>query len=118
MLQIQNITSDPLQTQTVVLPNGNAFTIAMYYIPLQYGWFFTNITYQTFTITGLRISNNPNMLYQYQQAVPFGLACFSASGREPTQQLDFVSGASSLYILTQQEVAEYTAYIQGGPRPS
>ena len=117
MLQIQNITDAPLQTQTLILPNGNSFSITMYYVPLQYGWFFTNITYQSFVLNTLRITNNGNMLYQWQEILPFGIACFSMSNREPTQQQDFLSGASSLYILTQAECQQYAAYIQNGVLP-
>lgn len=118
MLQIQKITDDPLQTQTIVLPAGDSFTFTMYYVPLQYGWFITNFVYGSFVLNGLRICNNPNMLYQWQNLLPFGLACFTASNREPTQQEDFVSGASNLYILTQAEVLAYTAYINGGSLPA
>ena len=58
------------------------------------------------------------MLYQFQNQIPFGLACFSKANREPQLQQDFVSGASSLYILTQAECQEYATYIQGGLLPS
>lgn len=118
MNKIVNITDDPLQTQTIILPNGNVFTYAMYYIPNQYGWFFNNITYGSFVLNSLRITNNANMLYQWQNLLPFGIACFSVSKREPTQQQDFLSGASSLYVLTQAECQAYAAYIRGGALPA
>lgn len=118
MLQIQRITNDPLQTQTIVLPDGTSFAMTMYFVPMQYGWFFTNITYGSFILNGLRISNNPNMLYQFQNQIPFGLACFSQANREPMLQDDFISGASNLYILTQAECQAYAAYIQGGSLPA
>lgn len=118
MNQIQNITNNALQTQTFVLPNGNSFTFTLYYIDLQYGWFINNLTYGTFVLNSLRITNNPNLLYQWQNLIPFGIACFSTSSREPTQQEDFASGASNLYVLTQQECQEYAAYLNGGPIPA
>jgi hypothetical protein len=118
MFPINNITANALQTQTLVLPSGQSFSITMYYKPMQFGWFFTNITYKTFTLNSMRIVNNPNLLYQWQDLLPFGLCCFSPSQREPTQQQDFSSGASNLYILTAAEVAAYATYIQGGAFPS
>jgi hypothetical protein len=118
MYPINNISSSPLQTQTLVLPTGQSFSFTMYYIPMQYGWFITSLTYQTFTLNTMRITNNANMLYQWMNILPFGLACFSSSGREPTQQQDFSSGASSLYILTPAEMLAYETYINGGALPS
>lgn len=117
MIQISQITTDALQTQTLVLPSGDTFSITMYYMPLQICWVFTNITYKSFIINNLKISNNPNLLYQWQNIVPFGIGCFSPSGREPTLQQDFASQASKLYILTQDQVQQYTDYIQGGVLP-
>src|SRR5271165_6313870 len=101
MLLIQNITADPLQTQIIVLPNGGSLSMTMYYVSMQYGWFFTNLSYNSWQLNGTRIVNHPNLLYQYQNQIPFGLACFTTGQREPTQQQDFSSGASKLYLLNQ-----------------
>lgn len=115
---IPNVSADPLQLRTVVLDTGSVFTFTMYYVPQQFGWFITNITYGTFQIDSIRITNNPNMLYQFQHLIPFGLGCFSKSQREPTQQQDFASGSSSLYLLTQAECVAYSEYIKGGALPA
>lgn len=85
---------------------------------MQYGWFITNLTYQDFVLNGLRITNNPNMLYPWINQIPFGIGCFSSSQREPTQQQDFLSGASSLYLLTQDECEAYASYLAGGELPA
>lgn len=115
---ITNITSYPLQNQTVPLPDGSVFNFTIYYVPLQIGWFITNLTYKTFILNGMRICNNPNMLYQWQNQLPFGLACFTQSNREPTQQQDFSSGASGLYLLSQQECEDYRNYLRTGILPA
>lgn len=115
---LSNITSDPYQQLTVVLADGSTFVMTLYYVPMQNCWFITNLTYGTFVINSLRITTNPNMLYQWQNIIPFGLACFSPSEREPTEQQDFVSKASSLYVLTKAECEAYAAYIRGGALPS
>lgn len=110
---IQNITADPLQQQTIVLPNGNSFTLQLYFMPQQYAWIIQQLTYQNFQLQGIRITNNPNLLFQWQNQIPFGLACFSTANREPTQQQDFSSGNSQLFVLSPAEVAQYTALITG-----
>lgn len=113
MFQIQRITSDARQKQTLLLPDGTQFDLNIYFVPMQYGWFITGLTYQSFVLKGLRISNSPNLLFQYKNKIPFGLACFSRASREPTQQDDFASGYSGLYILNSAEVAEYADFLRG-----
>lgn len=113
MYRIQQVTSAPLQRQTLVLEDGNTIGLTVYYRPIQYGWFINELTYNDFTLRGIRICNSPNMLYQWKNKLPFGLACFSTGNREPQLQDDFLTGASKLYILTEDEVAEYAEYLRG-----
>jgi hypothetical protein len=115
MLLIQQITSDPLQQQQLVLPDGSTVTMQIYFRSMQYGWFINSLVYKTFTLRGLRICNSPNMLHQFRNQIPFGLACYSDGNREPSQLGDLESGVSKLYILTAAEVAEYAAFLAGGP---
>lgn len=114
MFLIQQITSDPFQKQTLVLEDGTSLTLVLNFIPMQYGWFIQSLTYQTFTLQGLRICNSPNMLNQFRNQIPFGLACYSDGNREPSQQEDFSSGASKLYILSAAEVAQYMELLKNG----
>ena len=114
MLRIQQITNDSLQKQTILLDDGSSFTMVMYFVPLQYGWFFRELTYLDFTLRNFRICNDLNMLYQFRNKLPFGIACISAGNREPSLREDFSSGASRLYVLTEEEMDEYTEYITSG----
>lgn len=115
MFLIQQITDNPLQQQTLILPsNGVPILLELYFRPLQQGWFINQITYQDFIVRGMRVVNSPNMLYQFKNLIPFGLGCFSDGNREPSLQEDFSSGASKLYILSEEEVEEYTDYLQHG----
>jgi hypothetical protein len=114
MYQIQNITSDAFQQQQLILPDSSIITFQMYFVPRQLGWFITNLTYLNFQLTGMRICNSPNLLNQFRNQIPFGLNCISTQDREPTQQADFESGASLLFILTAAEVQEYVTYLTTG----
>lgn len=111
---IQQITSDPLQTQTVALPDGSQFSFTLYFVPMQYGWFFTTFNYGDFTINGLRITNSLNLLNSFRNQLPFGIACISASDREPSQQADFGSAASNLYVLSSAEVNQIAEFYRNG----
>lgn len=113
MYIINQVTADPLQIQQITLPDGSLLTMTLYFVPMQYGWFITILTWGTFILNGLRVCNSPNMLYQFSNQLTFGLACFSTNNREPMLQQDFSSGNSILYILDNAEVQEYVTYING-----
>lgn len=114
MYEVTQVTSDPLQKQTLVLPDGSVIVMQLYYVQQQYGWFVPSLTYGSFTLKGLRITNNPNMLRQWKNLIPFGMACFSVGQREPSQIQDFSSKNSILYILSEAEVVEYERYLSDG----
>jgi hypothetical protein len=113
MNQIAQITSDSLQTQNLLLEDGSSISLTLYFVPMQYLWLIQSLVYapKNFTIQNMRICNSPNMLRQYKNQIPFGMACFSTANREPSLQQDFVSGASNLYLLSAAEVQEYEAYL-------
>lgn len=114
MFIVDSITSDAKQKQSLVLPNGTTFEIEMEYKPLQRGWFFTSLTYGDFVLTGMRICTSPNLLHQYKNKLPFGIAVTSLANGEPTQQEDFFSGNSVMYILTEDEAQEFANFLTNG----
>lgn len=109
---LTTISDSPLQQQQIVLDTGGTFVFTLYFVPLQQGWFITELTYGDFTLHGLRITNSVNMLNQWRNLIPFGLACLSTANREPSLQQDFSSGASNLYILTQAECEQYADLLK------
>lgn len=113
MYQVSQITTNARQQQTLILYDGSQLNIEMYFSLLQQGWFFTSLTWNTFTLEGLRITNSPNMLYQWKNILTFGLACFSTDDREPSLIQDFSSGNSILYILNATEVLYYSELLSG-----
>src|SRR4051812_27196145 len=71
MYEVKQVTSDAGQTQSLILPDGTTVTITMVFIPMQYGWFFSNITYGSFVLENIRICNSPNLLHQWRNLIPF-----------------------------------------------
>lgn len=110
---IQQITSDSLQAQRVVLADGTFFDITINFKPMQLGWYIQEITYGDFTLHGMRICISPNMFYQFKNQLPFGIACLSVDSREPTLQDDFSSGNVNLYLLSKAEVNQFSEYLSG-----
>lgn len=114
MYKITTVTDDPNQFQNLVLYNGNILELTMRYAPMQYGWFLTSLVYGTWELDNLRITVGYNLLRQFKNEIPFGLACLPNNiNREPTQQEDFESGAFNLYILNEDEVLAYEALLAG-----
>ena len=114
MYIIGQVTDDSLQTQNLILPDGTTLSLTLYYMPMQYGWFIQNLTYGTFVLEGFRVCVSPNMLRQFKNQIPFGLACYANGvSREPTQQEDFNQGVFSLYILDSAEVTQLENALAG-----
>lgn len=113
MFLVQQITASPLQTMTLILADGSKLGLTLYYRPMQLGWYLEQVTWGTFTAGCLRIVNSPNLLHQFCNQLPFGLACYTTGNREPTQQQDFLSGAAKLYVISQAEVTQFTEYLHG-----
>lgn len=115
MYLIEGISKYSFQKQRLILPNGDPCVLTIQYKPLQYGWFITELSYDPtdFLVKGARIVVSPNMLYQYRNRIPFGLACFTKNNQEPTLQEDFGSGFARLYILSEAEVLSFTGYVNG-----
>ena len=97
--------------------NGNLIQITLYFLPAAQQW---NIDIRSgnFELFGNRVCNSPNLLYQYQRIISFGLAVIVSDGGEPFQVNDFENGRAQLGILTRQEVADITAAISQGRTPS
>lgn len=113
MFQIKNFLADrPFQKRTVVIPDGSAFVMTLYYREMQRSWCITTLEYGDFTLNGLMLCNSPNMLYQWKNLIPFGLACYSTGDREPSLLEDLGTEASKLYVLDEDEVAEYAETLR------
>lgn len=113
MYLIQQISTAPNQTQTIILPDGSAATLALSYAAQSYAWFITSLVYKTFTLTGLQVTTSPNMLHQFRNQLTFGLGCTCTGNREPTQQQDFSTGQAQLWVLSAAEVAQYSRILGG-----
>ena len=113
MLKIQQITNDAKQKHTITLTDGTSFQMQMAFIEQQNGWFIVDLTYGDFNLKNFRIFNSPDMLYQYRNKIPFGIACVSKADREPMFQNDFSTENSVLYVLTEAEVTQFAGYLSG-----
>jgi hypothetical protein len=113
MYSVNQITSDPKQSQQLYLPDGSAISLSLEYKSQQYGWFMSISYGDNFTVTGLRVVTSPNLLQQFKNILPFGMAVTMKGNLEPTNIQDFSSGNAKMYILTSGEVDQFEAYLNG-----
>lgn len=110
MYRVEQILDYANQKKSLTLPDGSVVNISLYYIDMQKGWFIREIEYGDFIARGIRIGRSPNILYQFRNQIPFGLACFG--DREPSLIEDFLEDVCQLYVLTEEEVDEYAEFLR------
>ena len=98
MKQIDGLTSQPKQQFTIPLTDGSRVSAFMEYRNQQTGWFL-DLTWQDWTLNGLRVFASPNMLRQWQDVIPFGLAVLTTGNEEPLNSTDFADGTATMILL-------------------
>src|SRR5215475_2405336 len=98
MTKVQGISNSANQLFTIFLPDGESFQLTLKFSPMQTGWF-CGVEYKDFKVEVLRVCNSPNILAQFSHLLPFGLACFLTSNREPFFQEDFSAGNAALCVM-------------------
>lgn len=113
---IDNISDDARQSVTLVLTDGSTVTMALQYMPAIQRWE-AGFTYGTFSVQGVNLCIHPNLLRGWRNLIPFGIACNTIDGADPLYIEDFASARAALYLLTEEEVADFETEIIGVPTP-
>lgn len=113
MLLVTELTNDAKQQHSFILPSGLNVDVYFEYKPLQVGWFMSISYLTTFTARNIRIVTSPNILHQFKNIIPFGMACFVDANAEPLLQDDFLSGRARFFILDADDVELYSEVLSG-----
>lgn len=118
---INGITDQPTQVLEFTLADGSQVTLTLYFRPQQNGWFY-DITWPgsttiitPFTTQNRRLVAAPNLLRQFQNLIPFGLACFTVDNSDPATQECLVDGSVTIVLLNQDDVADVEAQVYAAP---
>lgn len=112
MKKIGTITDAPNQNVVIVLDDGTKINLVLNYYSNQSGWFYSfNYNNGQFIVNNRRLVTSPNMLYAFQNIIPFGIAVTTTDGYEPIFIDDFITGRASFYVLNQLDVAGITTAI-------
>lgn len=113
MTIVSGITSQPKQQLSLVLDDGSTVTVLMQYKPQQIGWF-ADFVWGTWTANGVRLTSSPNLLRQYRQILPFGLAIIMANNVDPLNVTDFSAGTATVFLLNAADVLAVEAAAYAG----
>lgn len=109
MLWINEVTSDPKQRHLITIAGYENASITLEFCSSQHCWFFS-LVWEDFAIYGKRLVVSPNLLRQWKEILPFGLAVMTSNNLDPLTQDAFAQGIASLYVLTSEDVQEVEAY--------
>ena len=113
MYQINNISSEPNQSIDLVLPDGSSVaTLTLNYSSNLKSWYMS-LLYNDFSLNGRKVYSNPNILRQWKNTLPFGLACITTDNSDPFYVDDFSKGRCSLVLLNQAEVQNFETALSG-----
>lgn len=108
MLAINSLTNDPMQQFSLTGISGVQIGALIRFMPRIQQWLL-NVSFGSVQINGIPIVSSPNLLRQWRNLIPFGLACANKYYLDPYTVNDFVNGASSLFLLDSDDVAAVEA---------
>lgn len=89
---------------------GRNIFVLLRYMPFQRRWIM-NIEYEGVTINGIALGNSVNVLRNYRNILPFGVAITTSDGFDPYYLQDFSSGRAVFRLLDSSDVAEAESFI-------
>lgn len=108
MYLINSISNDPKQQFNLTGIPGIQVSVLLTFMPRIATWNM-DITYGSINLQGIPVRCSPNMLRQWRNVLPFGMACVDIYKIDPYTVNDFALGAASLFLLDSEEVAAVEA---------
>lgn len=113
MTLIDNITSQSNQVTQVVLADGSIMTLTLIFTAAIQRWTF-HVQHPKLVLSGLNLCLHPNILREWRNLIPFGLACNTITGVDPIDVEAFSSGRAQLYALSAADVQLVEQNVFGG----
>ena len=111
MIEITDIDDNYYQQFQYVVTGYDTAFFSLYFKPRQFTWFY-DLKFANFEVLGERLAVSPNLLRQFKNRIPFGVAIFGPELVDPYSVDAFLKGWK-FYILTQTEVSEVEADFYG-----
>jgi hypothetical protein len=105
MRYLNKIAADGQQKFFLTGNPGPVVTMDLRYLPTQELWMM-GLERGDFKLGGIIVTASPNILRNYKNIIPFGIACTTVDGLDPYFIDDFSEKKASLYLLSAAEVEE------------
>ncbi len=111
--QIQSLTNFANQITQLQLLDGSIAVMELIYQGATERWVM-NVSYGDVVINGINLCCYPNVLRQWKETLPFGLACVTADQTDPVDINDFATGRAQIYLLDQTDIVEIDSSVFAG----
>ena len=108
MILVTNLTNNPMQQFVLDGIAGISVSILLRFMPRVQIWNM-DISWNNFEAQGIPLLCSPNLLRQWQNIIPFGMACTNIYKLDPYTVNDFSNNSSSLFLLDSSDVAAVEA---------
>lgn len=108
---LNGLTAAPSQTIRVVIEDGSAFTLNLFFRPQQNGWFYDVVWPGSaslpvpFSTYNRRLVASPNVLRQFRALIAFGLQVATPDNSDPNTLQSLVDGSVAIALLNAADVA-------------
>lgn len=113
MTLIDNLTAFSDQVTNLLLTDGTVATVRFKFDGATERWRI-DVTHGTHVLNGIGLCCSPNILSQWRDVIPFGLACVTADQTDPFRSTDFAVGRVKMYLLDRADVASVET-LKGAP---
>lgn len=114
MTLVDNLTNFANQQTVLVLQDGTTATLTLTFDAATERWV-ANLAYGNTVINGLGLCTYPNIIRQWRNVLPFGLAIVTADQTDPFDINDFSDGRVKMYLLTKDDVQQVENQIFTAP---
>lgn len=117
MKLLDNLTTDAYQQVTFTLPDGSLAQLQFNYLAGIQRWS-VNVQHPLLTLNGVNLVVSPNILRQWKNLVPFGMAILSTTGLDPMNITDLSDGTILVEMLSADEVQLVETTFMAPPVPA
>lgn len=114
MTQIDNLTDFANQQTVLVLNDGTTAILDIVFNGSTERWV-ASVTYGEKVFNGIGLCTVPNILRQWKNVIPFGLAVVTADQTDPFDINDFSTERVKLYLLDEADVEQVEREVFTAP---
>lgn len=112
MNQLTILSNDADQLMFVQLDDGSIAQLEFICRPAIQRWSLS-VVHPNLVVNNIELAVFPNILRQWRNLIPFGMAVTSIDGVDPIDINDFINGRVQVYVLNADDVLNVESQIMG-----